>query len=315
MNKRSRYLMLGLALIVDSLLCIFMDFCFDSMACYLLFTIDRFVRILFLTGIFLSTCDFGCYSERFKSIFVSFVLYLSSFIYFANTLISGGEIMKGTYGVYYVPLLPLFKPIYYIMYMLYFVVFMMQIMYKYTSITKKREKPEFICICLALLFVLLDQGIDIIAMSFGGNVHFPHSLFELLALCFVYRMIVHHRSSVIAYDDFADELSSERCEIAFVLNDDFKIEFCSKRAEIVAEISDDEFLDKELGDVFDIDEQTKQEIMDTHKESPFDIESIYKKLSTNVTLTIRNRMDMYGEVLASLVSVCGMEPENMINRN
>lgn len=310
-KMRSRYLVLGLAVIVDALLYIFMDFCFETKVCYLLFTIDRFVRVLFMAEIFLISSEGGGVTEKYASGFVSFILYSSAALFFIDTLISGGKLMNGMFGVYYVPYQPLYKLLYFVLYFAYFVAFLVQIIFKYSSISKKREKPEFVYVALALLFCLLNQSIDIFAILIGSSVHFSHAVFELFSLFFIYREIMYHRSIMVMREDYQEELSPKNCEIAFVVDDSNKIVFCSKRAEVLAEVVEDKYVGRDFYDIFDLTDAQKEMINNNSTEDSIEVFARYNKLSKDVELKIKNRMDLYGEVISSCVIVLGMEPQEM----
>ena len=311
-NSRSTpMLVLGVILCITSFLNIMMSISGSDMAVYIIYIVDRFARILFISTIFISVKDYTGSAPSSFSRFISFYAFSNAALFFGDTMATKGTLDE-RYGIRFLSSANLYLRIAYgVVYAVYFAVLFWVIYRTLRDIGTRRERPGKILLVLCLLSCVLGFLMDLVSICTGPAIVIPHTVFDLGALLLMYHMVRYRRMILLCADDYATELSPDKTDIVFILNDRQMVSFESERAKALEGITGDSFMGRYFFDILDFSQENMDEILKAPSDVQVGTDAVYKKSQQHVNVVSQNRTDMFGDILSTCIRVYNMEPREM----
>ena len=310
-NTRSRYMILTLSVILSAGLYVGMSLAYGNAGCFVLYAIDKFVRVVIMTEIVLLTKDMVDVNPKTVSVFISVVSYYAAGLMFVDILAPQGGLVYTVFGVYFRPGMPWHEVLYFVFYMFYVVMLSCFVVYRGAGVVRAREKHDMQLLLISYIFgaggYLVEQFIITYSVTY-----FPVAIFtNAICAVFIRKLLVYHESILVKASHFSKELAPGRCDVVFVVDSKFNIIFQNKRAEVLACLNHDSYLDRNLTDVFEFSDGAISQLNASLKdESAFGVSAEYEPAGRHVNMIINHKMDRYGEVLVSVVFVYNMEELN-----
>lgn len=302
-----RYKVLSASLCVTAALYVLTYLLYGTVICYILYGIDRIVKVIIMIEILELTREVVGIEERYISVFLSVITYGASVLYFVDTILQGGVLERGVFGVYLYPEAPWHRVLYFFYYMIYMIMLITFIVIKGTTIIKECEKHEFVFLCIVYIISAFGFMSEVFIINYKVP-YFPLALFfNTLSVVLIKYLFRYHESISIEEYVFKDELDPSRTDIVFVLNDQMSVIYQNKRAEIVGHLYNDEYMGRKLMDVFEFSDAALGQIRSNLDSVPFGISAIYRPNGRMVNMIIQHKIDRYKEALATTVFVYNME--------
>lgn len=302
-----RYMIFTLAVAVSALLFVSMSLAFGSTMCFILYALEKFVRVVIMGEIVLLTKDMVDVDNKFISGFISIISYAAVALFFIDTLIPGGGLRMSVFGVYFEPGQAWHQALYFFYYMFYVVILVTFVVYRGAVVIRNCEKHDLVLLLLTYIFAasgyLIEQFIINYSLDF-----LPVSVFtNLFAAIVLRKLLVYHDSILLKESHFSSELDPGRTDVVFVIDEKLNIIYQNKRAEVLAVLNHDEFIGRKLTDVFEFSEGAYSQFLAKPDENAFGISADYEPTNRHVNIIINHKIDKFGEILASVVFVYNME--------
>ena len=306
-TSRFRYMFLTFSITGSALVTLLMMMSYPGSICYILYALDRFLRVVTMCEIVILTQDMVEIDNRYTSRFISIIAYSSVLMFFIDTIMQGGMLDKSMFGVFFNPTAPWHKALYFVYYMFYVIMLITFVVYKGSAVYRKCEKLDL----MLLLHVYLFSAAGFIAEQFiivYSVTYVPISiLFNLIAAIIMRRLLIYHDSVTLTREHFTAELDEGRTDVVFVLDNQLKIIYQNKRAEVLAQLYSDEYVGRKITDVFKFTSSAYSQICQTGDENAFGISADYSANDHHVNMIINHKLDKFNEILSTVVFVYNME--------
>lgn len=301
------YFVLSFSLAAIALLDSFMYIAFNSKMCFILYAIEKFLKVVVMCSIVMLTSGMVDVKTKIVSAFISFITYGAVALYLVDAIVQGGQLESSLFGVYCMPHIPWHKALYYIYYMIYVIALIVLVAYKGMLTVRRSEQHDLVLFITVYILSAIGFVGELSIVTFGVS-YFPLVLvLNTFAMIVMRYLLVYHESIQVRPDKFMLELDPGRTDIALVVDDRLSIIYQNKRAEVFSQIVHDEFLGRKLTDVFEFSDSALEQIGLNPDNIPFGINAIYPVNNRNVNLVIHHRVDNYGEVIATGIFVYNIE--------
>ena len=316
-KSRIRYMVLAFSIAALSAVALILDIVYPHSFGFILYALERFLKVLVMGETILLTEDMVDIDKRYISLFISIVSYFAVTLFFIDTVMQGGKLERGDFGIYFAPEAPWHQAVYFVYYFLYVVILITFIVYKASSVYRKSEKHDL----MLLLSVYAFSAAGFIAEQFIIVYRLPYIpiviLFSLISATIMRKLLVYHDSITISPAHFEKEFDKGRTDVIFILDNQLKIVYQNKRAEVVSHLLGDEFVGRKLNEVFKFSAGAYSQIIQNKDENAFGLSADYPANDRHVNMIINHKLDSFGDVLATIVYVYNMEEfekaENLIN--
>ncbi|MBO4905054.1 MAG: response regulator [Lachnospiraceae bacterium] len=316
-RSRFRYMCFTFAIAGSSFISVAMVLTYPGTICFLLYALDKFLKVLIMGEVVLLTQDMVDVDRKYTSLFITLIAYSAVMMFFIDSLMQGGVLQKNIFGVYFNPVAPWHKALYFIYYMFYVVMLITFVVYRGAAVYRKCEKHDL----MLLLFVYLFSAAGFIAEQFIITYSMTYIpiviIFNLIAAVFMRKLLLYHDSISITPAHFEKELDSGRTDVVFILDSQLRIVHQNKRAEVLSQLLNDKYVGNKITDVFKFTPGAYSQICQTGDDSAFGISADYPANDRHVNMIINHKLDNYNEILATVVFVYNMEDiektDNLVN--
>ncbi len=306
-KSRMQYMILAFSVAALSAVALILDIVYPHPFAFILYALERFLKVLVMGETILLTEDMVDVDRRYTSVFISVVSYSAVTLFFIDSLMLGGRLSTGVFGVYFEPSAPWHKALYFLYYVFYVVILITFIVYRGAAVYRRSEKHDL----MLLLLVYAFSAAGFISEQFIIVNRLPYFpiviLFSLISLIIMRKLLIYHDSVVITPDHFEKEFDKGRTDVVFILDPRLRIVYQNKRAEILGQMLGDEFVGRKLNDVFRFSESAYSQIYQDKDENAFGISADYPANDRHVNMIVNHKLDSFGEVLATIVYVYNME--------
>ena len=307
-TSRFRYMFLTFSITGSAIMTLLMMLSYPGSICFILYALDKFLRVVTMCEIVILTQDMVDVDTKYTSRFISIIAYSSVVMFFIDTIMQGGTLEKGPFGVFFNPVAPWHKALYFVYYMFYVIMLITFVVYKGAAVYRKCEKHDL----MLLLYTYVFSAAGFIAEQFiivYSLTYIPIAiLFNLIAAIIMRRLLVYHDSITITRDHFKTELDEGRTDVVFVLDNQLKIVYQNKRAEVLSQLYSDEYIGRKITDVFKFSSTAYSQICQTgDDDNAFGISADYAVNDHHVNMIINHKLDSFKEILSTVVFVYNME--------
>ena len=306
-KSRFRYMFLTLSIAASAVISVAMELTYPGVICFILYAIGKFLKVLTMGEIVLLTEDMVDVDKKYTSGFISLIAYAAVMLFFIDSIMQGGTLLKSPFGIYYAPAAPWHQALYFVYYMFYVVMLITFVVYRGAAVYRKCEKHDL----LLLLIVYMFSAAGFIAEQFiiaYSMTYIPIAIvFNLVATIFMRRLLLYHDSIIITPAHFEKELDAGRTDVVFILDSQLRIVYMNKRAEVLSQLLGDEYVGHKITDVFRFSSGAYSQICQTGDENAFGISADYPANDRHVNMIINHKLDSFGEILATVVFVYNME--------
>lgn len=316
-KSRFRYMMFTFAIAGCSFMSVGMVLTYPGVICFLLYALDKFLKVLIMAEVVLITQDMVDVDKKYTSIFITLTAYSAVMMFFVDSIMQGGVLQKNIFGVYFNPALPWHKALYFIYYMFYVIMLITFVVYRGAGVYRKCEKHDLMLLLIVYIFsaagFIAEQFIITYSMTYIPIV----IVFNLIAAIFMRKLLVYHDSITITPAHFVKELDAGRTDVVFILDSQLRIVHQNKRAEVLSQLLGDTYVGNKITDVFRFTPGAYSQICQTGDDTAFGISADYPINDRHVNMIINHKLDDYGEILATVVFVYNMEDiekvESLVN--
>ena len=316
-KSRFRYMMFTFAIAGCSFMSVGMVLTYPGVICFLLYALDKFLKVLIMGEVVLLTQDMVDVDKKYTSIFITLIAYSAVMMFFVDSIMQGGVLQKNIFGVYFDPALPWHKALYFIYYMFYVIMLITFVVYRGAGVYRKCEKHDLMLLLIVYIFsaagFIAEQFIITYSMTYIPIV----IVFNLIAAIFMRKLLVYHDSITITPAHFVKELDAGRTDVVFILDSQLRIVHQNKRAEVLSQLLGDTYVGNKITDVFKFTPGAYSQICQTGDDTAFGISADYPINDRHVNMIINHKLDDYGEILATVVFVYNMEDiekvESLVN--
>ena len=306
-KSRIRYMVLTFSIAALSVVALLLDIIHPHPAGFVLYAIERFLKVLVMGETILLTEDMVEVDKKYISGFISVVSYAAVAMFFVDTIMQGGKLEKGVFGVYFKPLAPWHQALYFVYCIFYVVILITFIVYKGAAVYRRSEKHDLFLLLLVYVF----SAAGFIAEQFIIVYDLPYIpiviLFSLISAIILRNLLVYHDSITITPAHYEREFDSGRTDVVFILDSQLKIVYQNKRAEVLSRLFGDEYIGRKLNDVFKISASAYAQIYQERDENAFGLSADYPVNERHVNMIINHKLDKFGDILATIVYVYNME--------
>ena len=306
-KSRMRYMILSFSVVAMSVAAIVLDIIYPSSFGFILYAIERFLKVVIMCETILLTEDMVDIDKKIISIFISVVSYSAVTLFFIDSVMQGGQLLSGMFGVYFSPIAPWHKALYFVYYIFYVVILITFIVYKGASVYCRSEKHDLMLLLVVYTFsaagFIAEQFIIVYDLPYFPIVIF----FSLVSLVIMRKLLVYHDSITLSLSHFRKEFDKGRTDVVFILDNQLKIVFQNKRAEVLSQMLNDEFVGRKLNDVFKFSQSAYSQIYQDKDETAFGLSADYPANGRHVNMIVNHKLDSFGEIYATVVFVYNME--------
>ena len=141
-RSRFRYMMLTFAIAGSSFLSVGMVLTYPGIICFLLYALDKFLKVLIMGEVVLLTQDMVDVDRKYTSMFITLIAYSAVMLFFIDSIMQGGVLQRNIFGVYFDPAAPWHKALYFIYYMFYVVMLITFVVYRGAGAYASQGSPE-----------------------------------------------------------------------------------------------------------------------------------------------------------------------------
>lgn len=306
-RSRVQYMFLTFSVAAMSVVAIVLNVIYPHPAGFVLYALERFLKVLIMGETILLSENMVEIDKKYISIFISVVSYSAVFLFFIDTVMQGGRLERGEFGIYFDPVAPWHQAIYFVYYVFYVVILIMFIVYKGAAVYRKSEKKDL----LLLLLVYAFSAAGFISEQFIIVYRLPYIpiviVFSLISAIIMRKLLIYHDSITLSPSHFEKEFDKGRTDVVFILDNQLKIVYQNKRAEVLSQLLGDEFVGRKLNEVFSFSPSAYSQIIQDKDENAFGISADYPAGDRHVNMVINHKLDSFGDVLATIVYVYNME--------
>lgn len=314
--SRFRYMCLSFSIFATAAIQLAMVLSYPGMLCYILYAIEKFLKVLTMAEIVLLTQDMVDVDRKYTSVFISIISYFVLFLFLVDSLTQGGMLEKSPFGVYFDPAAPWHKALYFVFYMFYVIMLITFVVYRGAAVYRKCEKHDLMLLLLVYVVsaagFIAEQFIIVYSMTYVPIV----ILFNTVAVIIMRHLLLYHDSITLSPEHFTRELDEGRTDVVFILDSKLRIVYQNRRAQILSQLFDDTYIGRKITDVFAFTSGAYSQICQTGDENAFGISADYPVNDRHINMIINHKLDNYGEILAMVVFVYNMEDvekaENLI---
>lgn len=316
-TSRVRYMWLAFSIAGTAVISVAMSLTYSHPICFILYALLKFLKVLTMCEFVLLTQEMVDVDRKYTSMFITVIAYSAVILFFVDTIMQGGELMKSPFGVYFSPVAPWHKALYFIYYMFYVTMLITFVVYRGAGIYRKCEKHDL----MLLLFVYMFSAAGFIAEQFiivYSMTYIPiEIIFNLIAAIIMRRLLAYHDMVTISKKHFAKELDEGRTDVVFILDSQLRIVYENRRAQVLEQLFEDRFVGRKITDVFEISSGAYSQLCQSVDETAFGISADYPVNDRHVNMIINHRLDDYNEILSTVVFVYNMEDidkaDNLVN--
>ncbi len=306
-KNRFRFMFLALSITASAVIQVGMVLSFPGRVCYILYALEKFLKVLTMGEIVLLTQDMVDVDRKYTSMFISIITYAALSLFFIDSIMKGGVLEKSPFGVYFRPEAPWHQALYFIYYMFYVIMLITFVVYRGAAVYRKCEKHDL----MLLLLVYVFSAAGFIAEQFiiaYSMIYIPIVIvFNVVAVVLMRHLLLYHDSISIRPGHFTKELDEGRTDVVFILDSQLRIVYQNKRAEVLSQLFNDKYVGRKITDVFEFTSGAYSQICQTGEENAFGISADYPINDRHVNMIINQRLDDYKEILAMVVYVYNME--------
>lgn len=306
-KSRMQYMVLAFSLAAMSAVALILDIIYPNSFGFILYALERFLKVLIMGETILLTEDMVDVDKKYTSVFISVVSYSAVTLFFIDSMMQGGQLSAGMFGVYFEPVASWHKALYFVYYIFYVVILITFIVYRGASVYRKSEKHDLMLLLITYTFsaagFIAEQFIIVYDLPYIPIVIF----FSLVSLVIMRKLLIYHDSVTLSPKHFEKEFDKGRTDVVFILDNQLKIVFQNKRAEVLSQMLGDAFVGRKLNDVFRFTQGAYSQIYQDKDETAFGLSADYPANGRHVNMIINHKLDPFGDVLATVVYVYNME--------
>lgn len=230
-------------------------------------------------------------------------LYSGAVLILIMTILGNGKLKMDGFGPYFLSPFHFYEIIKSVVYIFVLFGYFYIVTYYKEKCKKQRELHAYHQFLNVLIIAFAAMIIEVSGFCVFSK-YIPSLILAFAFITIFMSRIMSYMSSIqLKESDFADVLSPRNLSRSFICDEEGNIVFRNRRLDVYVENFRDKFENKSIFEVYNINSQKFVEVCSNDGPGPINVRTLYLKNESSVILAFDNRYDMFGRILATIVTV------------